>query len=281
MPRQRDAFMKLFFLGTGAAEGIPALFCDCPICTAAKRRGGPEKRTRASILIDDTVKIDLPPDTLAHVHAYPEINLARLQHLLFTHSHDDHFAIRELQYLSPNFAPCRKGPLNVWATNEIIKKMLPEMEQFFERAPLLFRSIMPFHSVAIGHLEVTPIPAHHRDDELCLNFLLSHGGRTALYACDTGWYDPQTWDFLATRRLDTVVMECGKGSSLSNYDGHLNVEEVVRVKCRLIDDGALSPDAPFYLTHIAHTGLLLHEEMVELVTPYGMTVAHDGMQVSV
>jgi phosphoribosyl 1,2-cyclic phosphate phosphodiesterase len=155
------------------------------------------------------------------------------------------------------------------------------MEQFFERAPLLFRSIMPFHPVAIGHLEVTPIPAHHRDDELCLNFLLSDGGRTALYACDTGWYDPQTWDFLATRRLDTVIMECGKGNSLSNYDGHLNVEEVVRVKCRLIDDGVISPDAPFYLTHIAHTGLLLHEEMVELVAPYGMTVAYDGMQVTV
>lgn len=29
--------MKLQYLGTAAAEGIPALFCSCPVCTAARR----------------------------------------------------------------------------------------------------------------------------------------------------------------------------------------------------------------------------------------------------
>ncbi len=29
--------MKLQYLGTAAAEGIPALFCNCPVCTAARR----------------------------------------------------------------------------------------------------------------------------------------------------------------------------------------------------------------------------------------------------
>lgn len=277
--------MKVFFLGTGAAEGMPALFCDCDICSEAKRRGGRNFRTRASVLIDDAVKIDLPPDTLAHVHLYPsQINLARLQHLIFTHSHDDHFAVRELQYLSPNFAPCRKGSLNVWATNELIKKMLPEMEHFFEKAPLRFHSIIPYEDLAVGHLTVIPVVAHHKQDELCLNFLIREGdgdtAKTLLYATDTGWYDPPTWEFLAGLRLDTVVLECGKGNSLNTYDGHLSVDEAVRVRARLIREGTIGENTPFYLTHIAHTGLLLHEEMEALVAPHGIQVAYDGLEIN-
>ena len=32
--------MKITFLGTAAAEGIPALWCECPICQQAKELGG-------------------------------------------------------------------------------------------------------------------------------------------------------------------------------------------------------------------------------------------------
>jgi phosphoribosyl 1,2-cyclic phosphate phosphodiesterase len=276
--------MKIFFLGTGAAEGLPAIFCDCPVCLAARQQGGKDRRTRCSVLVDNVIKIDLPPDTLAHVHAYPQIDLAKLQHLLFTHSHDDHFAVRELQYLSPNFAPCRKGPLNVWATAELIHKMMPEMDHFYERAPLRFYSVLPFDPVPVAHLEVTPITAHHKQDELCLNYLLKdtrNTGKTVLYACDTGWYDPPTWDYLTTQQVDCVIIECGKGNSRNTYEGHLNINEVIRVRTRLIEDGVIKTDTPFYLTHIAHTGLLLHEEMESLVAPHNMQVAYDGLEIEV
>ena len=274
--------MKVFFLGTGSAEGMPAIFCDCSLCREAKRRGGPDCRTRASILIDDVIKIDLPPETLAHVHKYPEVNLAQLQHLLFTHSHDDHFAVRETQYLSPNFAPCRKGPLHVWATHELIKKMLPEMAHFFEQAPLRFHPLVPFSPFSVAHLTVTPVTAHQKQEELCLNFLLrDESDRTLLYASDTGWYDLPTWRFLDGRHIDTVIIECGKGKSANAYDGHLNIDEVLRVKEKLTDNGSISPNAPFYVTHIAHTGLLLHEEMQALLAPHGVTVAYDGLEITV
>lgn len=274
--------MNLFFLGTGSAEGMPAVFCDCSLCREARRRGGKDRRTRSSVLIDNVVKIDLPPDTLAHVHNYAEISLFDLQHLLFTHSHDDHFAVREIQYLSPNFAPCRKEPLHVWATHELIKKMLPEMAHFFEQAPLRFHPLVPFNEFSVGHVHVTPITAHHKQDELCLNFLVRDDERrTLLYASDTGWYDLPTWRYLDGRHIDTVVIECGKGKSANGYDGHLNIEEVVRVKEKLTAGGGLAPDAPFYVTHIAHTGLLLHDQMADMVAPYGITVAYDGLEITV
>lgn len=272
--------MRVFFLGTGAAEGVPALFCDCGVCAEAKHRGGAEMRTRSSILVDDVIKIDLPPDTLAHVHKHPCVNLARMQHLLFTHSDDDHFAVRELQYLSPIFAPCRaKEPLQVWATHELIRKMLPEMAHFFEKAPLRFHPLVPFVEFSVGHLRVTPITAHHKVDELCLNFLLRDGDRSLLYASDTGWYDEPTWRFLEGCEINGAIIECGKGISKNGYDGHLSAEEVLHMRDQMLRTDALASDAQVYITHISHTGLLLHDQMTQMLAPHGVRVAHDGLEI--
>ena len=54
--------MKLQFLGTSAAEGIPALFCNCPACQYAYKTGGKEIRMRAGAMLDDVIKIDFGPD---------------------------------------------------------------------------------------------------------------------------------------------------------------------------------------------------------------------------
>ncbi|MGC4043872.1 MAG: MBL fold metallo-hydrolase [Armatimonas sp.] len=274
--------MTIFFLGTGSAEGFPAIFSDDPINQEAKRRGGKDLRTRSTILIDGTVKIDLPPDTLFHVFRYPQINLAKLEHLIFTHSHDDHFAVRELQYLSPNFAPNRTAPLYVWATDELIRKMYGEMAHFFEPAPLLFHAVEPLRSYKVGGLGVTPIMAHHKRDELCLNYIFQKDGKRVLYASDTGWYDPPTWEFLEGDgvELDLVVLECGKGISENSYDGHMSLNDCIRFRERLVAANTIKPDTPIYLTHICHTGQLLHDELVERAAPHGLLVAYDGLELT-
>ena len=57
--------MRVTYLGTGAAEGVPALFCNCKYCRAAKQRGGREIRSRAQVLYDD-LSVDFPPDAFYH-----------------------------------------------------------------------------------------------------------------------------------------------------------------------------------------------------------------------
>ncbi len=54
--------MKVTYLGTGAAEGIPALFCNCEYCKSVKKRGGKEVRSRAQVIVDGELSIDFPPD---------------------------------------------------------------------------------------------------------------------------------------------------------------------------------------------------------------------------
>ena len=55
--------MKIRYLGTAAAEGWPALFCSCPICTHARTQGGKNLRTRTQAILDGELLIDFPPDT--------------------------------------------------------------------------------------------------------------------------------------------------------------------------------------------------------------------------
>ena len=62
--------MKVHYLGTGAAEGIPAIFCECPVCKTARLKAGKEIRTRTQALIDDELLIDFGPDTYMHSLQY-------------------------------------------------------------------------------------------------------------------------------------------------------------------------------------------------------------------
>lgn len=54
--------MKLRYLGTAAAEGVPAVFCPCPACAHARKVGGKEVRTRSGAIVDDALKLDFPGD---------------------------------------------------------------------------------------------------------------------------------------------------------------------------------------------------------------------------
>lgn len=45
--------MKIKYLGTAAAEGVPAIFCRCEVCRKSKAAGGRNIRTRSQSIIDD------------------------------------------------------------------------------------------------------------------------------------------------------------------------------------------------------------------------------------
>ena len=62
--------MEVLFLGTGASEGIPGVFCDCRICQNARKKGGKEVRLRTSVLIDNLMMIDVSPDLIPSTHKY-------------------------------------------------------------------------------------------------------------------------------------------------------------------------------------------------------------------
>ena len=87
--------MKIQILGTAAAEGWPALFCNCEACRRAREKGGKNIRTRAGTLIDDQLLIDFSADTYGNALRFG-LDLSRIHTLLVTHDHEDHLYAEDL-----------------------------------------------------------------------------------------------------------------------------------------------------------------------------------------
>ncbi len=45
--------MKIKYLGTAAAERVPAIFCTCEVCSFARKEKGKEIRTQMQTWVDD------------------------------------------------------------------------------------------------------------------------------------------------------------------------------------------------------------------------------------
>lgn len=266
--------MRVLFLGTAAAEGVPGLFCGCEVCRLARERGGKDLRTRSSIFIDGTLKIDLPPDTLHHVLTYG-LDLSTLRHLLITHTHEDHLAVHELSYLVPGFA-YRQHPLTAYGSADFVRLLAHASDDL--RQWLNLRALEPFSLYEIDRYTVIPVLAHHREDEQCFNYIVSDGKASLLYMCDTGWYREATWRYLAGVRLDAVIAECTKGFIDAPYDTHLSLNDVLRLKERLKAMGVAHSATRWAITHFSHNGRPIQCELEEFCEPHGIEVAYDGWE---
>ena len=87
--------MRITFLGTGAGEGYPGLWCQCPNCTYARKHGGKNIRTNSSALVDDHLMIDISHGCF-DVAAIKGIDLSQTTTLLITHPHEDHMYPKHL-----------------------------------------------------------------------------------------------------------------------------------------------------------------------------------------
>ena len=99
--------MKFQYLGTAAAEGIPALFCNCDICRTAARRGGKELRMRSGALVNDKLLIDLSPDLFAAKLQF-DLDLSNVRNAIITHAHSDHFDREMMGFFTPTCAHIAK-----------------------------------------------------------------------------------------------------------------------------------------------------------------------------
>ena len=268
--------MKLKLLGTAAAEGWPGLYCACNACQKARELGGKNIRTRSSMMIDETVKIDFPPDTYHHVLTYG-IDLRKVRYLLITHNHDDHFLPADILYCeSPFVAGEPSPPFTVMGPKPVIDRFMPHREN--SNSPLTPLVLKPYVTVAMENWGFTPILASHMNYGESYNYLVTKEGKTLLYASDTGWYSDETWVFLTGRRIDFVVMECTSGGKETNYLGHLSITGLLKMREKLMEIGAIQSATPYIATHFSHNGGLLHHELEARMNPHGVEVGYDGWE---
>lgn len=112
--------MKIKYLGTAAAEGVPAIFCRCEVCRKSKAAGGRNIRTRSQSIIDDRLLLDFCPDTFIHT-LRDNIDLISIKSCFITHAHEDHLYPQDIQMRLPecfaNFMSEEVTPLNFYGSD--------------------------------------------------------------------------------------------------------------------------------------------------------------------
>lgn len=277
--------MKLKYLGTAAAEGWPAVFCDCESCKRAQQAGGKNIRTRAQVVIDDTLLIDFGPDTYMHVLQY-QLPLHHIQHCIVTHAHNDHFYPSELLLKGRPYAVNGKEiPLTIYG-NEKVKLLLERMQQEEDDSDdlvncLFYQPIRLFETMEIAGYRVTPLRAVHDKNELCVIYYIEDKeGKTLLYGNDTAYFPEDTWAYLEGKQLDIVSLDATVGM-LEDCPTHMGIKTAFRAKERLKEMGCLKDSTRVILHHFSHNqgAGLLHEEMEQIVKQQNCEISYDGMEV--
>jgi phosphoribosyl 1,2-cyclic phosphate phosphodiesterase len=268
--------MTIRLLGTGAAEGIPAFYSNSEVSRYARTHGGKDVRTRSGALLDGTVKIDLPPDTLLHMHR-DRLDATDWTAMIFTHSDDDHFAPEELQYCLYPFSEMDFLTFTIYGNDAIV----PRLNARYPQWPMDIVQTKSFVPFTHEGYRITPIHANHKLEEDAQNLVIQKDGKTLLYATDTGvWFEP-SWECLKGFKLDLLVIECTEGLHCTDYDGHLDIETMLEVLERLHKQGTVDSNTTVCTTHHSHNGEATHEQLETALTPHGIQVGFDGKELTV
>ncbi|MBE6580948.1 MAG: hypothetical protein E7650_04940 [Ruminococcaceae bacterium] len=270
--------MKFTYLGTSSCEGIPAVFCNCPRCEAARHLGGKNIRTRTQALINDDLLVDLPPDTLYHFHTN-RIESHKIKYLLITHSHKDHLYEQELLCRAPIRSKNLDVPLlRVFCAQGAYDKLTAvDLNTDYVQVNL----IKPFEPFTLDGYRVTPLPARHSPGDEAVIYLIE-GEKTLLYAHDTGYPFDEVFDYLSTKgvRLDMATYDCAYVERYVNDEGtHMGIDNVRRVVKRLTDLGVADEKTLHCINHFAHGGQSLYDDLLDMVKSDGYLVSYDGCAV--
>lgn len=295
--------MKITFLGTAAAEMYPNAFCACPNCARSLKAGGRNVRGNSAALVDDDILFDLN-GSCRYTAALHGLSLNAVTRLFVTHAHEDHFL--------PVGLKCRCAPLAgvppfdpdsvQWSARftalpfltvygnafvrDAFERMFPPETLAAARYDMAFCLIEEGVERDLGDCAFVAVRANHsREKGFCHNYILRRGGKTLLYATDTGGYDADQLDVLTRSRYDCVVMESTFGLSardaftgdLPTGNGHMSLRKDIVMRDYLLKRGCIAADTPFALTHLCPHYAPPHDEYEEIVREHGFLLAYDGM----
>ncbi len=276
--------MKFKYLGTGAAEGVPALFCACEVCERSRTAGGRNLRTRSQAIIDDRILLDFPPDTYAHV-LMQGLDLLPVRSCLITHGHADHLYAVDFEMRKNGFAHFPEGnpPLmTVFASKKSGKGIAAVLkEKAVPNDNVRLQTVEPFEPFAVERYQVVAYKADHAKDLDPLFYSVSDGEKTVLYANDTGYFPEATWRYMKKSglRFDFVSLDC-TGSLVGYRSNHMSVVTCKEVRERLIKIGCADANTQFCLHHFSHNGLASYDDLFREVENEGFLVSYDGMEIT-
>lgn len=269
------------FLGTGTSAGVPAIGCDCAVCTSDDPR---DRRLRTSAVLEfvdskgqpRAILLDAGPDLREQALRH---KLRRLDAILFTHNHVDHtWGLDEVR----RFNALQNSPIDVYADEHTDQHLRRVYSHIFERernvndsfvASLIGHRVRPGLAFTLHGLRITPIPLLHGKLPM-LGYRLEAADNAApggvlplAYCTDVSAIPTESWKLL--EGLETLVLDALRDR---RHPTHLTLDQALGIGERV--DARLTR-----FVHMSHD--LGHAETTARLQASGhaprMALAHDGL----
>lgn len=273
--------MKITFLGTAAAPGIPMPYCNCETCKHARRFHGKNMRKRCAYLINKDLLVDMGPDlfTACAIH---NVDLLQMKYTLITHSHLDHIFVQNLGMRAQGLHRETEIPSMTLVAPPSVMTMLNAYGGPDDKMNLTRYPIHPYDHVELPDYHVKSIKATHFPAVGdAVNYLIDDGKKKVFIASDTAIYEEAAWTHLENKQLDLLVIECTKGFRTDSSPVHLNVTDMQTMISRMKEIHAVTADTTIYATHFSHQHCPPHEELQGALEAIGVHCAYDGLVLEV
>lgn len=283
--------MEITFLGSGAAEGIPALFCECKLCRQARERK--IHHTRSQLLVNSDLLIEFPPDSYYRALDLG-VNLAKIENVLITHSHTNSFYGEDFFMRGMLSSFGLTVSTVVLHGNSVVCDILERNDCAKQKSAYVRKAQGRFNGYDIfgqsseyvmhraydtftaGKYTVTALPTEHMRDEECFIYLVSDGEKTILYAADSEYFSAELLGYLAGKQLvlDALILD-GTYGLADCVDDHMNFFANDRLRKELIRLGVVGDKTKCFVTHVFH-GAAKDLDALDKAVPEGFTLPVDG-----
>jgi len=253
--------VRITVLGSGTSQGVPAIGCDCAVCTSSDPK---DKRTRPSVYIEGegaAILVDTSTDLRMQALAN---RIRRVDAILFTHTHADHVMglddVRRFNQMQKGAIACYGDAGTVANVRKMFSYVFDPPMQIGGGLPELVLHTIDGPLTLGGGLRVIPVPLWHG----ALPILGYRIGSFA-YLTDCNRIPDESWRLLtADGGVRVIILDALRHRPHST---HFSLGEAVDVARRLGVERA-------YYTHISHD--LAHAE-TNAQLPAGNELAYDGL----
>jgi len=250
--------MRVRFLGTGGAEGIPAINCHCDHCTRARSQDGKLVRERSAILFSlpgYELLVDTPPNIPALL---TKNGVDHIDGIFLTHEHYDHASgLVEFDYWG--------GKVDLLIEKGLYKRLQSQGMAGRSQDVAFYQACRQGVAMRFDGFFITPFAVRHTVP--CFGLAIYCQGRKVIYAADSNAeltnYARCVIEDADLLIVNTPFFDQGRGDHLNVLDA-LRWKDELRVK-------------ELVLTHINHHNRP-HDELEAYVSGFGnVRVAYDGL----
>jgi len=257
--QKRNTGLKITFLGTGSALGVPQLGCHCKTCSSHLEKN---QRTRTAILLEKSQKtylLDPGPDLYTQLKKHP---VKHIDGVFITHAHHDHIGGYD--------------DLRIYAIRQegIIPTLIHQknVKELMNRWYLFRKGFTYFHLEELdddfGHGKFLDL------DYRYLTYEQNLMNVTGFVIDDVAFVsDIQTiTDDLCSKLqgVHTLIVSC-VNKPVSEFKSHLNLDEIMDLKVR-------TQASHVIITHLGHD---IDFYNLEPTLPSDVTLAYDGFSFEV